>query len=931
MSITRLPLPGLVDRRREREALKRLVAGVQAGQSRVLVLRGEAGVGKSALLEHLAANAPGCQIARAAGVESEMELAFAGLHALCAPMLDHLPHLPVPQRAALSTAFGLDAGRPPDRFMVGLAVLSLLADIAEEQPVICIVDDAQWLDLVSAQTLGFVARRLLAERVGLVFAIREDGENHGLGGLPALAVEGVDEADARALLDATVPGRLDARVRDRILAEASGNPLALLELPRGLTPAGLAGGFGLPGSVPLVSRLEQGFVRQLESLPGDTRQLLLLAAAEPVGDVTLLRRAAERLGLGGDEAAPAEAVGLIDVGARVRFRHPLVRSAAYRAASVPDRREVHRALADATDPRLDPDRRAWHRAHAAERLDETVAGELERSADRARNRGGIAAAAAFLARAAELTPAPADRGRRALAAAQAKFQSGAPQAAQALLAVAEMCPLDETQRARHVRLHAEIVFALRRGRDAPPLLLDAARRLEALDPALARETYLEALGAAMYAGRLYDESGVRQAAEAARAAPAAPAPPRSIDLVLDGMATRFTEGPGAGVAPLRLALQAFENEALERHEEMMRWLLLCPVVQSLAVFELWDDEAFNALAVRAVQLARDTGALAMLSVTLVYRSGVHLFSGEFAAASAMNQEADAIAAATGNAALVYGKLLVGAWRGVESDAMALINAGLESATARGEGRVAALAGYAIAVLNNGLGRYAAAIEGALRGSEDDDQGYAGWSLAELVEAAVRAGRVDVAASALPRFEARARAAGTDWALGVLARLRALMSGDDSADALYREAIERLERTRIRIELARAHLLYGEWLRRENRRVDARAQLRTAYETFSHSGCEAFAERARRELVATGETAPRRTVLTRDVLTPQEAQVARMARDGQSNPEIGAQLFISPRTVEYHLRKAFRKLDVSTRRELRGVLVDSPDLAGRHTA
>jgi DNA-binding CsgD family transcriptional regulator len=907
--------------------LNRLVVGVRAGQRRVLVLRGEAGVGKTALLEQLPAMAAGFHLARAAGVESEMELPFAGLHALCAPMLSRLQRLPGPQRDALSTAFGLDAGPPPDRFMVGLAVLSLLADVAEDQPLLCIVDDAQWLDGVSGQTLAFVARRLLAERVGLVFAVRSDGHDHGLGGLPELAVEGIGALDARVLLDATVPGPLDERVRDRILAEASGNPLALLELPRGLTPTAVAGGFGLPGSMPLTSLIERGFVRQLEPLPGETRQLLLLAAAEPVGDVTLLRRAAELLGLEGDEAAPAEAAGLIEIGARVRFRHPLVRSAAYRSASMPDRRDVHRALADATDPQLDPDRRAWHRAHAAARLDETAAGELERSAGRARSRGGIAAAAAFLARAAELTPDPVDRGRRALAAAQAKFESGAPEAAEALLAVAETGPLDELQSALLAHLRAQIAFVFTRGSDAPPLLLDAARRLEALDPALARETYLGALGAAMYAGRVDADSGVLKMAEAARAAPSAPQPPRSLDLVLDGLARRCTEGPGAGAPPLRLALRAFRSEPLDGHEQTMHWLLLSPVVQSMTVFELYDDDAFHALATRAVQLARDTGALAMLPVALVYRSGVHLFGGEFAAASALIQEADAIATATGNPGLMYARILLDAWRGAEAEAMELISAGLENSTAQGEGRVVAMAGYASAVLNNGLGRYEAATDGAKRGSDDGDWGYAGAALPELVEAATRSGRPEVAAAALPRLEERTRAAGTDWALGVLARARALMSEGDIADALYREAIERLERTRMRVELARARLLYGEWLRRENRRVDAREQLRTAHDTFSHSGAEAFAERARRELLATGESVPRRTAATRDVLTPQEAQIARLAAEGETNPEIGAQLFISPRTVEYHLRKVFRKLDVSARKDLRRLLADSRDHAG----
>jgi DNA-binding CsgD family transcriptional regulator len=489
--------------------------------------------------------------------------------------------------------------------------------------------------------------------------------------------------------------------------------------------------------------------------------------------------------------------------------------------------------------------------------------------------------------------------------------------------VAELCPLDELQRARVTRLRAEMVYVLSRGRDAPPLLLDAARQLEALDAALARQTYLEALGAAMYVGRLSAGAGVREVAEAARAAPAAPHPPRSIDLVLDGMATRYTAGFDAGVPLLRYALEAFRNEPLDDHEATMRWLLLCPFVQSLAVFELWDDDAFHAVATRAVRLAREAGALAMLPVVLSYASGVDLFGGDFAAASTLVQEADAIAVATGTASPVYARLLLGVWRGAEAEALELLDAGRESATARGEGRVLAMIGYATAVLHNGMGQYEAAIDGALRGSEDDEQNYAGASLAELVEAEVRCGRRDAAAAACARLEQRIHGAGTDWALGILARSRALVSEGDAADALYREAIERLERTRMRVELARARLLYGEWLRREQRRVDARDELQTAHAALRRIGAEAFAERARRELVATGEHAPRRTAATRDVLTPQEAQIARMAADGHSNPEIGAQLFISPRTVEYHLRKVFTKLDISSRKELRAALATGP--------
>ena len=912
---TDLPRSGLVNRVREREILERLVAEARAGESRVLVVRGEAGVGKTALVEHLSIAADGCRIVRAAGVESEMELPYAGLHQLCATMLDGLPSLPEPQREAVSTAFGLGPGNPPDRFLVGLAVLGLLAEVAEAQPLVCLVDDAQWIDRVSLQSLAFVARRLMAEPVALVFALRDD-EHHALAGLPELVVHGLDPADARTLLESTIPGPLDTPVRDRILAEARGNPLALLELPRGRPPAAVAGGFGLPDQAGLAARLEHGFTGRFAPLPAETRRLLLAAAAEPVGDVALLLRAADRLKIGLEAVAPAEAAGLVELAGRVRFRHPLVRSAVYRSASAEEKRDVHQVLAEVTNAELDPDRRAWHLAHAVIGGNETVAGLLERSADRARARGGVAAAAAFLERATELTPDLSRRGTRALAAARAKFESADAETALELIRLATICPLDDLQRALLARLRAEIIFALRRGKDAPPLLLDAARQLEALDPALARETYVEALGAAVYAGRLNGDRAVHDAAEAARGAPPSSHPPRSIDLVLDGMATRFTDGPRAGVPPLRRALDAFREQKLDRHDAIMEWLLLCPVVQSMTVFELWDDDGFAALATRAERLARETGALTMLPVALVYLSGVHLFGGDFAAASAAVQEADAIALATGNAGLVYGKLLLGAWRGAEAEALELIDAGLKDATTRGEGRVLALGGYAGSVLYNGLGRYEAAADAARQGAEDDDQGYAAWSLAELVEAATRCGQTDVAASALGRLAERAHAAGTDWALGILSRSRALTSEDDDAGELYRDAIQRLTRTRMRVELARAHLVHGEWLRRCQRRAEARSELGVAYEMLASMGVEAFAERARQELLATGGTARRPAADARESLTDQEAQIARLAADGLTNVEIGAQLFISPRTVEYHLRKVFGKLGVSSRKELR---------------
>jgi DNA-binding CsgD family transcriptional regulator len=892
-----------------------LLASVTAGRSRALVLRGEAGVGKTALLEYLLQAASRCRIARTVGVESEMELAFAGLHLLCAPMLDHIDSLPGPQREALAIAFGLSTGPPPDRFLVGLAVLSLLADTAERHPLVCVIDDAQWLDQISAQTLAFVARRLQAERVALVFAVRGPGEDH-LAGLQELLIHGLGDADARALLEAAMPGRLDERVKDRIIAETRGNPLALLELPRDLTVAELAGGFLRPDVRPLASQIEQSFVRRIESLPGATRRLLLAAAADPVGDVPLLIRVTERLGIGADAATPAQSAGLIELGPRVRFRHPLVRSAAYRASGAGDRQNVHRALAELTDPESDPDRRAWHLAHATTGWDESVAHELERSAARAQSRGGVAAAAAFLRRAAELTPDPAARGVRALAAAQTTFEAGASDAALELLSTAELGPSDELHLARVAWLRAKLVFAHLRGGEAPALLLDAAKRLERHDDNEAREAHLESLGAAIYAGDL-DGHGLREAADAARMAPPA-RPTRLLDVLLDGLATRFTEGFVAGVAPLRRALQAFRQDVTPEQDETTRWLWLAWPVAG----ELWDDESWYDLATRAVRRAREAGALTVLPVALTYRAAVHVHAGEFLAASELIEEADALTEATGNAPLRYAAMLLAVWRGREAEASTLLATYPRDAAARGEGRAVRAAAYLAAVLYNGLAQYQAALSSARQACEHEDLGVFGFALVELVEAAARSDSRDLAASALRQLAERADACGTDWALGAAARSRALLSDGPVAESLYREAIDRLARSRITVHLGRAHLVYGEWLRRENRRLDARQQLRVAYEMLDRSGAEAFAERARRELMATGESVRQRPPGPRGVLTAQEAQIARLASSGLTNPEIGAELFISPRTVEWHLHKVYTKLDVSSRIALREALAGS---------
>jgi DNA-binding CsgD family transcriptional regulator len=906
-------------RRNECEALDRLLDAVRAGDSRALVVRGESGVGKTALLEHAVERASGCRVVRAAGVQSEMELAFAGLHQLCAPMLHRLEGRPGPERDALRTAFGLSAGDAPDRFLVGVAALGLLGEVAREQPLFCVIDDAQWLDRASAQALSFVARRLSAEAVGVVFAVREPCEGHDFDGLGDLPVEGLSDADARALLGSVIRGPLDERVRDRIVAETRGNPLALLELPRGLSSAQLAGGFGgCTNTVALSGQIEESFLRRLDQLPDQTRWLLLVAAAEPMGEPVLLWRAAQRLGIGVDAAGPAAASGLCEFGPRVRFRHPLVRSAVYRSASSEDRQAVHRALAEVTDPTVDPDRRAWHRAQAAAGPDEDVALELERSAGRAQARGGLAAAAGFLEQAARLSIEPERRARRALAAAQAKLQAGAPDAALQLLGAVEAGPLDELQRARVDLLRAQIAFAVNRGRDATPLLLKAARELEPLDVGLARETYLDAVSSAMFVGRLAGGGGVLEVAQAVRAASGPLQPVRAPDLLLDGLALLMTDGHAAGVPLLREALSGFRSEDVSR-EEGIRWLWLACHTAAL----LWDDETWDVLSARHVELAREAGALTALPIALWSRIGLQLHAGELAAAASLIEEMNEVTEATGTRFAPYGALSLAACQGREEEARELIAVSMNEVLAQGEGIGIAAIEWATAVLYNGLGRYEDALAAAQASEYPRDSNP---SLPELIEAAARSGKPGRAADALERLAGTTRPIGSDWALGIEARCRALLSERQVAEDLYREALARLSRTRVRVELARAHLLYGEWLRRERRRIDAREQLRTAHEMFTDMGLDAFAQRAARELRATGETARKRSLETSDHLTAQEAQIAHLARGGLTNPEIGSQLFISPRTVEYHLHKVFAKLDINSRKQLDRVLAGDPDAA-----
>jgi DNA-binding NarL/FixJ family response regulator len=865
-------------------------------------------------LEYLVESASDLTVVRAVGVESEMELVFAGLHQLCAPLLDRLERLPAPQREALEIAFGLSAGAAPDRFHAGLGVLSLFSEVAEERPLLCVVDDAQWLDQASALALAFVARRLLAEPVGIVFAAREPTEE--LEHQPELEVHGLRDDDARALLGSAVRFKLDERIRDRIIAETRGNPLGLLELPRGLTATQLAGGFGLTGRQALTGKIEQSFVRRLEALEEDERLLLLLAAAEPTGDPLLLWRAAERLGIRPEAAEAAEARGLLEISERVTFRHPLVRSAVYRSGAVQHRRAVHLALAEATDPELEPDRRAWHLAAAARGPDETVAMELDRSARRAQARGGLAAAAAFLQRAVALTQDPARRAERALAAGEAALQAGAFDEALRLLAVAEGGPLDALQRARLDLLRAQLAFAQSRGSDAPPLLLRAAKTLEPLDPRLARETYLDAWSAALFAGRFASTCSLDEVSREARRAPPAAQPACPSDLLLDGYALLLTDGRAAATPLLQRAVRAFAGEGASV-EEVLRWGWLATV----AAVIVWDYESCVAVASRGVQLARDSGALTVLAVALNIMAQAVALGGDYRRAAQLISEADAVTDATGTPVLPYAAIYLSAYAGREDDVAKLVHTTLPEATAGGQGNAVQFVSLAAAVVANACGRYREALPPAQDASDDmPELVVAMWALIELVEAAARSGEMDLAQGAVDRLAARNDVSANDWSRGLEARSRALVSEGVAADELYREAINRLSRTRLRPELARAHLLYGEWLRRESRRVDARAQLRAAHEQFTSIGMTAFAERSRRELLATGEKARKRTVETRDDLTAQERQIAELARDGLSNPEIGARLFLSPRTVEWHLRKVFGKLGIRSRHELAKALV-----------
>lgn len=907
--------PSLVGRRREQETLAALLVDAQRGRSRTLVIRGEAGIGKSALIDDALVGAPDLRAIHISGAESEMELSYAGIHQVCAPFVELMGRLPAPQRAALHVALGLQVGEPPDQLLVGLALLTLLGEASSERATVVVIDDAQWVDAASLQALTIVARRILAEPLAVLFAIRDPHALRGLAGLPNLALTGLTPPDARALLAHVLPGLVDEAVLENIVAEAGGNPLALLELHKALTPDELAGGFGLAFAASREDRIERTYGRRLRELPADTRNLLLIAACEPMGRPDWLWAAADLMDIDRDAAGPAEIADLIDAGPGVRFHHPLIRAAIYRIASSSERGRAHDALARAITGPNTEEHRAWHRAHAATGPDEQVATELEHCAERVRARGGVAGAAAFLAHAADLTPDPGRRARRALDAAQAKLDAGAPDAASHLLTIARDASEDDMVDARTDLIRARLAFAASRGKDAPPLLLAAAQRMSRLDAPLSREIYLDALMAAMLVGRFAaDHRATASAvAEVARTAPAAAEPPGALDLLLDGVAQRLVHGQVEAASLLRRAVDGYLREN-EQGAADPRW----HEITHRVCLDLFDQRAYNVLVGSQLAALRQAGALTLLPVALVTEAGLRVTGGDFARAAALLEEAEGIVAATTGVAQLQTTIhcYLAAYRGQETRCRELVEAGIAEATTRGAGFEVATTLYASAILHNGLSQYHEAFRAAATALRYDDLGISNYLLVELVEAASHCGEMTAAADALRELSARTQVSPTETARGVWARSAALLTDGPEAEKLFQSALTDLAESPAVVYLPRTHLLYGEWLRRMKRRSEAREQLHLAHDMFVEMGAEGFAHRARRELRATGEAVHNRAPRAAVDLTSQESQIAALARDGRTNSEIAALLFISPRTVEWHLGRVFAKLGISSRRALR---------------
>jgi DNA-binding CsgD family transcriptional regulator len=891
----------------ERAVIGELLDAVREGLGRALVLTGEAGVGKTRLLRYAADQAGELRVVRLVGIESETRLAYGALHRLLRPLLGGLGRLPRQQRDALTAAFGLTSTAPADRFLAGLATLTLLADASTELPMLCLVDDVHWLDRESAEALAFVARRLHADSLAMVFAARFL-QRGVLDGVTEIHLDGLAPDQARALLAHDVAGHLDADVADLIVAGTGGNPLALRQLVAELSSEQLAGGARLPEPLPVSQLLEDHFRRSVATLPEDTRTFLLLLAATPTDDQSTLWRAAGALELSVGSVSPAVACGVLTRGPAVEFRHPLIRSAVYSAAEAGERRRIHAALARTSAP----DRQAWHLAEATEGADDAVAAELEAASHRARARGGYSEQALFLSRAAELTTDPAVRADRYLDAAAAHLASGDASSVQTLLDLAAPGIGRPASRVRAVRLRASVEMLLRRPAEIPALMLDALTEVGTDDHAMARDLSYEAMYAAILSADMVSGTTLEQVAKRSADALHDPAAPSWSPVpVMEALATRVTRGYGAAAPLLAASLRRLRDS-----DEVREYGAPVSVIVSLAADELWDIEAKREIVGRLAAGDRDHGALWGLRLAVVALATAELWDGRFAAAEAYYAQADDFAAATGipqgsatNRALLY------AWTGREPELRSMVRFMTATADATGIGLLNRVAVQAMSILEIGSGRYREALDHALETYTEDTVAHGNGMLATLVEAAVRVGDRSAAVAGLRRVEERAVQAGTPWALGVLARCRALVAEDDGAEKLYLESIDLLGTVPVAVELAWSRLLYGEWLRRCKRRSDARIPLRAAYESFDSWGAAPFAQRARAELLATGETARSRSVKTQFDLTPQERQVAVLAGAGLTNGEIATRLFLTTSTIEYHLNKVFRKLAISSRKQI----------------
>jgi len=906
----------LVGRDREQRVLDDMLRMARDGQGVALVIEGDPGIGKTALLDALADRATGFIVLRAVGTETEMAIDYAVLHQLIHPRMELVDRLPQVQRAALRVALGLESGPAPDEFMVGLGVLGILGEATAEHPMLCIIDDAHLVDHASLFACGFVARRLQAERAAVCFGCRRADELPEVAGIEVLRIGPLDPEASRQLLDEHVPGPLDPAVRERLLNELRGNPLALRELPYGLTVEQISGGFGLPTTATLTGAIEDSYRRRVRQLPEQTRRLLLLAACDATGDAPLFRAAARSLGLDPADTAPAERARLVEVDEHhVAFLHPIIRVVCYRDAPVSERQRAHRALAAAMDESRAPERRAWQLARAADGPDDQLADLLEQTAGRAERRGGVAAGAAFMERAAQLTVDPRKRALRMIAAARDKLEVGAVDASAAILADLDPAPLTEEERPRLRLLKAEVEGFRTNTCDVVRDLLGVGAGLAKHDAYLSRETYLEALEANTYAESFSDMSSAQVAAQCAHAP--AVEHPRGIDLLLDGLVTRFLEGPSRAAPLLEAAVAAMAPTA------DLRWVSL----GIRAAIDAWDAEGAALLAEAAERTGRSTARLRSLPLALNYLAIIRgARDGRLRYAEEMIDEAERISAAMGLEPWYYGRLMLTASRG-DADVFASVAARAdELARQQKDGSLIAYCMTCEAVLRVGLADYRRALTVALPVAAEDGLGHSAV-LPELIEAAVRVGDMAAArhgvAQLAPCLEGRRGA----YAAGIWARSRALVAEDGEAAALYEQAIEALGQGPTRWHLARAELLYGEWLRRRGERAAAREQLRAAYERFAEAGGRGFAERAYGELAATGEHARRRTPEARDQLTPQELRIARLARDGTSNPDIAAQLFISRSTVEYHLHKVYVKLAIGSRAELAAALVDDAPAVG----